>query len=242
MILKFLRIAALTILVGFVGLVGTIVCLLRPFHPDNARIFGRILGRPGMFLLGLRFRIENLKTLNEVRPCIVVSNHQHNLDIFPCASVLPKRTVSLGKKSIRRIPLFGTFYWLSGNVLIDRAHKRRAYQTMDKAVEAVKHKDTSIWMMPEGTRNRKGGVAPFKKGVFYAAIKAQCPVIPVSFNRYSDHLDFTKWRSGEMLATVHDPISTVGMTEDDIDALALQCHTIIANECARLTELALLKA
>lgn len=235
MILQVIRLSALTLLVGFVGLTGTLICLLRPFHPDNSRLFGRILGRPGLWILGLRFIPKNLATLNDHRPCIIVSNHQHNLDIFPCAAIIPARTVSLGKKSIRKIPLFGTFYWLSGNVLIDRAHKRRAYQTMDKAVEAVTKKDTTIWMMPEGTRNRKGGVAPFKKGVFYAAIKAQCPVIPVSFNRYSDQLNFKKCKSGEIHMTVHEPISTVGMNEDDIDRLADQCHQIISEECARLS-------
>lgn len=235
MILQFLRLSALTLLVGFVGLTGSIICLLRPFHPDNARLFGRLLGRPGMWILGLKFSPTNLETLDKHRPCIIVSNHQHNLDIFPCAAIIPKRTVSLGKKSIRRIPLFGTFYWLSGNVLIDRAHKRRAYQTMDKAVEAVTKKDTTIWMMPEGTRNTKGGVAPFKKGVFYAAIKAQCPVIPVSFNRYSDQLNFKQLHSGEISMTVHEPISTAGMGDDDIDSLALKCHQIISEECARLS-------
>lgn len=235
MILQTIRLILIALLVGYVGLIGTLICLLRPFHPDNARLFGRILGRPGMWILGIKFLPTNLDGLAKHHPCIIISNHQHNLDIFPCAAVIPKRTVSLGKKSIRKIPLFGTFYWLSGNVLIDRSHKRKAYETMDKAVEAITQKDTTIWMMPEGTRNTGADVAPFKKGVFYAAIKAQCPIIPVSFSRYSHDINLKKLRSGEIRMVVHPPVETRGMTIDDIENLALHCHQIISQGRQKLS-------
>lgn len=136
--------------------------------------------------------------------------------------------MSLGKKSLRWIPFFGQMYWLTGNVLIDRAHKRRAYSTMDKAVEAVTQKNTTIWMMPEGTRNKRGGVAPFKKGVFYAAIKSGRPLTPVCFNRYSENLDLNKKISCKIRMKVLPAIDTKEWREDQVGELAEHCHDLIS--------------
>ena len=37
----------------------------------------------------------------------------------------------------------------------------------------VKRDGLSVWIFPEGTRNSKGGLLPFKKGAFHLAIQAQ---------------------------------------------------------------------
>jgi 1-acyl-sn-glycerol-3-phosphate acyltransferase len=189
---------------------------------------GRVLGRPVLKMLGIDFQIEGKEILVENRPGIFISNHQDNIDLFCCGAIIPKRTVSLGKKSLRWIPFFGQMYWLTGNVLIDRAHKKRAYGTMDKAVEAVTEKDTTIWMMPEGTRNRVGGVAPFKKGVFYAAIKSRRPLTPICFNRYSEHINLNKIKSGKIRMKVLSPIDTTKWKEDQAGELAEHCHDLVS--------------
>ncbi len=37
----------------------------------------------------------------------------------------------------------------------------------------MKKTGVSVWFFPEGTRNRKGGILPFKKGAFHLAIQAK---------------------------------------------------------------------
>lgn len=226
--LKALRITVVGVYVIVTSFIGTLLCLLRPFNPDNSRLMGRVLGRPVLKLLGVDFKIEGREILEKQRPGIFISNHQHTFDLFCCGSIIPKRTVSLGKKSLRWIPFFGQMYWLTGNVLIDRGHKRKAYGTMDKAVEAVTQNDTTIWMMPEGTRNRVGGVAPFKKGVFYAAIKSGQPLTPVCFNRYSENIDLNKKVSAKIKMKVLPSIDTRDWREDQVAQLAEHCHDLIS--------------
>jgi len=51
-------------------------------------------------------------------PYIFLANHQNNFDLFTHTTAVPKGTVSLGKKSLAWMPLFGQIYWLSGNILI----------------------------------------------------------------------------------------------------------------------------
>lgn len=224
MILKPVRMTTASLYVFTTSLIGTFLCLFRPFNPDNARLMGRVLGRPVLKILGVNFNIENREYLLDNRPGIFISNHQHTFDLFCCGAIIPKRTVSLGKKSLRYIPFFGQMYWLTGNVLINRTHSKKAYKTMDKAVMAVTEKNTTIWMMPEGTRNRKGGLAPFKKGAFYAAIKSKRPLVPVCFNRYSEKIDLNKKNSVSIKMKVLEPIDTTLWREDQVAELALYCH------------------
>ena len=129
------------------------------------------------------------------------------------------RTVSLGKKSLRWIPLFGQFYWLSGNILIDRKRQGKAFKSMDKATKALTKKNISVWIFPEGTRSKGKGLLPFKKGPFHTAIKAQVQIVPIVISSYDKFLDLGKLNSGNILAEVLDPIETKGKTKVDLDDL-----------------------
>src|SRR5262249_9102870 len=84
-------------------------------------------------------------------------------------AVFPRRTVSAGKREIGRIPVFGWFYRLSGNLVIDRAHARSAHDALEAAAQAMAEEKISVWFMPEGHRNTSGTLLPFKSGAFRLA-------------------------------------------------------------------------
>jgi 1-acyl-sn-glycerol-3-phosphate acyltransferase len=236
MILKPLRLIVSAIYVALISLISMSFCLLRPFKAENSHLAGRLLGAPVLWILGIQIRIENWIGLYNHRPCIFVSNHQSNVDLFLCGRWISPGTVSLGKKSIKMIPFFGMLYWLAGNIMIDRKNKKSAINTMDEAADIINKRGVSVWMMPEGTRYRKPGVKPFKKGPFYTAIKAGVPIVPVAFNRYSDDLDFNRWNSGYVLAQVFEPISTKELTLDDVEQLSQRCYKIIQEGVERLNQ------
>ena len=75
-------------------------------------------------------------------------------------------TVSLGKRSLVYIPLFGWLYWLSGNILIDRKNKSKARDTLGVAIKKIIERRISVWVFPEGTRSYSEGLLPFKTGAF----------------------------------------------------------------------------
>ncbi|CBW26535.1 putative acyltransferase [Halobacteriovorax marinus SJ] len=190
--------------------------------------------RLGTKILGIEVIKRNTQIMEENRPGLFISNHQHNIDVFLACEILPDRTVSLGKKSLRWIPLFGQFYWLSGNVLIDRKNKRRAHGTMDQVGEAIRERNTSIWMMPEGTRSHGRGVLPFKKGAFFTAINAQIPITPICISTYNTGLDFSKWKAGKVIIEVLDPIPTKGLTKRDVGQLCETTYQLVKNKVAQL--------
>lgn len=117
------------------GAVNMVIVLIRPFNPDNRRLCGRVYSLPALRFLGLDvdLQVDEFRKLNS--PCVVVVNHLSNFDLFVMGSVVPRRTVTIGKKSLRWIPIFGQIYWLAGNVLINRGNPARAKQAMLETTE-----------------------------------------------------------------------------------------------------------
>lgn len=204
------------------SLLGLVVCLFRPFNPDNSRIAGRLYASLALPILGVRVQSKQLPV--RTTPCVYVANHQSNYDLFVMGGIIAPRTVSLGKKSLKYVPLFGQLYWLSGNVLIDRGNAMRSRQSMAKTTETLRHRNTSIWFFAEGTRNPSGQLLPFKKGAFQMAVAAGVPIVPVCASSYMQHIDLNRWNSGTVLIEALPEISTTGLGPEDVPALLAQCH------------------
>ncbi|MBT5094606.1 MAG: 1-acyl-sn-glycerol-3-phosphate acyltransferase [Halobacteriovoraceae bacterium] len=200
---------------------------MRPLNPVSCRVPANLLGLGILKIFGLKFEAEGREHLDGP-PRLAISNHQSNLDIVPGGLMIPSRMVSIGKKSLLKLPFFGLYYWLSGNILIDRSNKRKAFASMDLAVQAIKNKNTSIWIMPEGTRSKGKGLLPFKKGAFHTAIKAGCPVVPVCISSFHKNLDLNSWNSGTIKVKVLPPILTEGMTMEDVTELSNNAHALMS--------------
>ncbi|MBK6592295.1 MAG: 1-acylglycerol-3-phosphate O-acyltransferase [Burkholderiales bacterium] len=206
------------------GAINMVIVLIRPFNPDNSRLCGRVYSLPALRFLGLDadLQVDEFRKLNS--PCVVVVNHLSNFDLFIMGSVVPRRTVTIGKKSLRWVPIFGQIYWLAGNVLINRSNAAQAKQAMLETTEALQKRDTSIWVFVEGTRNLGKGLLPFKKGAFQMAIAAQVPIVPLCCSNYKRSMRLNRWHSGKLVIRALPPISTAGMTLDDMPELMERCH------------------
>lgn len=214
-ILKTIRLILLGPLVAINSILWVIICLTNPAHPKWTSYAANSYGQIGKWILGYRLDIENKDILKNTDKNIIVSNHQSNYDIFYIGEICPRMTVSVGKKAIIYFPFFGMMYWITGNILIDRGNKRKAWSVMDKVVERIKE-GVSVWIMPEGTRSKGRGLLPFKKGAFVVSIKSGRPIIPVCVDNFHEKVDITKFNSGTLKVKVLEPISPEGYTLDNI--------------------------
>jgi len=226
--LQILRLAMLGLYFLVASAINFVICFARPFNPDNSRLCGWMYSAPALRILGLTVRLETAGMLVQPNPFVVVANHQSNWDLFVLGCAVPRRTVSLGKKSLKWIPFFGQIYWLAGNILIDRGNAFKAKQAMLKTTDVMQHQDTSIWVFAEGTRNLGRGLLPFKKGAFQMAINAGVPIIPLCCSNYKSTMDLNRWHSGTIVIHTLPPIPTTGMTLDDMPALMERCHSQMA--------------
>lgn len=211
------------------GVLGLLIGLCRPFNPDNSRLCARLYSLPALCLLRLKLKTEVASLYGQDRPCVIIANHQSNYDLYVLGRVVPPRTVSIGKKSLKWVPFFGQLYWLAGNVLIDRGNAYKAKQAMLETTETLQQRDTSIWVFPEGTRNLGRGLQPFKKGAFQMAIAAGVPVIPVCVSTYAGRLTLNRWSSGRIMIRSLPAIATHGMTLDDLPQLMERCQQMMGH-------------
>jgi 1-acyl-sn-glycerol-3-phosphate acyltransferase len=206
------------------GVLGVILGICRPFNPDNSRLCARLYALPAMCILRLRVKTDVSGLMNKPASCVIIANHQSNYDLFVFGNVVPYRTVCIGKKSLKWVPLFGQLFWLAGNVLIDRGNAHKARQSMLTTTNTLQNENTSIWVFPEGTRNLGEELLPFKKGAFQMAIAAGVPIVPVCVSSYIKHMRLNRWNSGEILIRSLPAIPTAGLTMDDMPKLIEQCR------------------
>lgn len=218
------------------GTLGLLLGLFRPFNPDNSRLCAHLYSLPALCMLRLRVKTDVQSLFGQQQSCVVIANHQSNYDLYVLGRVVPPRTVSIGKKSLKWVPFFGQLYWLAGNVLIDRGNAFKAKQAMLTTTDTLRHKNTSIWVFPEGTRNLGDGLLPFKKGAFQMAIAAGVPIVPVCVSTYAKRLRINSWTSGRIMIRSLPAIPTLGLTLDDLPELMARCQTLMQQTIGQLDE------
>lgn len=227
------RCLLLAILLLLAFIFGGIYCLLRPRHRDNVHMFAKLFSMVAP-IVGIKVIVRKPAHASTT-PCIYLANHQNNFDMFTHTAAVPKGTVSLGKKSIAWMPFFGQIYWLSGNILIDRKNRNKAFDTLARTAQKIKDKCLSIWIFPEGTRSRGRGLLPFKMGAFYTAIAAGVPLVPVLASNQSN-IKLNRWNNGVVIIEMLDPISTLGLTKDNAKELTSKVYTMMADKLELLNQ------
>jgi lysophosphatidate acyltransferase len=131
---------------------------------------------------------------------------------------------------------------LSKTVFIERSSRTQALAAFDKAAEQMHSNKQSVYIFPEGTRSYydHADLLGFKKGAFHLAIQAQVPIVPIVVANYSNVLNVKRkiFRSGTIPIKILAPVSTVGKTKDDVDALLQEVREKMLSELRTLTETA----
>tara|TARA_Y100001954_G_scaffold42968_2_gene44116 strand:- start:10103 stop:10840 length:738 start_codon:yes stop_codon:yes gene_type:complete len=221
----------------FIALTGPFLFLYtlrKPTNPLNLYFVSRFLMGGWAKIFGIKIEKRNEQNFPSDSTFIVISNHQSNFDVIPCGLTVPKRTVAVGKKSLKWIPIFGQLFWLTGNILLNREKKEKAKKFLLKATESMVSRKVSLWIMPEGTRSHHSGILPFKKGPFFMAVYSQQQIIPVCISSIRENIDFKKWNAGTIIVNVLEPISVAGMDEDSVPQLASICQNKITEGVDKL--------
>ena len=187
------------------SIIGLIIGILRPRHPENTYIMANRLLSLAAPIMGFKIHIEGEELVKDIKTGIYAGIHQSNWDIVFQAKCMRKGVVTVGKKSLLWVPLFGFVYYLAGNILLDRANARHAVGTIKKVASEIRDRGLSVWMFPEGHRSLGKGLAPFKTGVVYLAAEAGCPVIPVVSSSYFSNIRLGRWNNGHIVLRYLEP-------------------------------------
>ncbi|KAJ8734125.1 hypothetical protein PYW07_014676 [Mythimna separata] len=214
--------------------------LLRPKHHSNG-LFTSSLMKHITKIYGLEWHIRNGEILAEDRGAVIISNHQSVLDIagFINAWYLVRKLYLIVKKEVLYTGPLGIVTYLCGSIFIDRKNSKEANKILECTTELMTRDKIKIWIFPEGTRNTNwnGKLLPFKKGAFNMAVRAQVPILPVVYSPYyfidKDKYVFNK---GHVILQCLEPVSTKGLTLEDVPALADRLHLIMSRAFEQLSK------
>ena len=177
-----------------------------------------------------KFRTSGQLPANKRNPYVMVSNHESFVDML-LISHLKIEMKWLSKKSIFNIPLVGWMMKMAGDVSLVRGDRNSGSAALDVCKSWLDRK-MSVMIFPEGTRSADGEMRVFKDGAFRLAIETGTPILPLVVHGTRSALRKHDWRLGDSRAEVRvlEPISTEGMTENDIPVLRDRVRDLIANE------------
>lgn len=213
-----------------------LMCLLREKWYSGVFYIGRYFWSP-FIMLGMGFIpvIKYKATIDYNKQYMFVANHLSMIDIMMVFMTIRKPAVFVGKMELDRIPLFATIY-KRGAILVNRdsATSRKNVYTQ------AKHKlglGFNMMIYPEGLVPEPDVfLASFKNGAFSIAIEHQIPIVPITLpdckKRFPFQFAYKYWvgMPGIVRANVHAPISTEGLSQDDMPALKEQVYQLMSEK------------
>ncbi|MFN7942228.1 MAG: lysophospholipid acyltransferase family protein [Thermoanaerobaculia bacterium] len=205
--------------------------------PRASLWLARRVWAPGLLAgAGARLAVSGRDHLAGLDGFLVVANHSSWIDIPALFAALPLPLRFVAKQELARVPFLGWYIGAMGMVFVDRADRKRALASVDRATELLAA-GAALVSFPEGTRSRDGAMRGFKTAGFAAPIEAQVPVVPVAIagaGRVLPPQGFAV-RPGRIRVAVGEPLATVGLTAADRAGLARETESRVR---ALLLELA----
>lgn len=139
----------------------------------------------------------------------------------------------MGKQELDKAPLFRIFF-KQMNILVDRKSNIGSHKAFLRAGTGIDN-GHSVFIFPEGTTSNDGRLRGFKNGAFRLAIEKQVPIVPITFLNNWKLLQMGGFfkaygKPGICKIVVHEPISTIGMNENDLISLRTKVYDIIQKE------------
>lgn len=161
-------------------------------------------------MAGAEVTVRGYEKIPEDRPVLYVGNHRSYFDILVGYTTVSGRVGFVAKKEMEKIPLLSGWMINVNCLFLDRKNIKEGLKTILAGVEKIK-RGVSVWIFPEGTRNRNDDLKellPFKEGSLKIAEKSGCPVVPVAITGTADifekHMPFIK--PGKVTIEFGDPI------------------------------------
>lgn len=225
------------VIIVFFPLVAITRLVTAPFDPGryHAGLVFRKLAVAHQKLNPLwHFRITGSIPTDPRRPYVVVANHESFVDIL-LISHLPFEMKWMSKETFFKFPLVGWMMQMAGDIRLVRGDKSSIADALLQSQDRL-DKRVSVMIFPEGTRSQTGELGAFKDGAFRIAIEAGAPILPLAVSGTRDALVKHDWRFGASDAELRvlEPISTDGLTVDDVADLRERTRDTIAGALAEM--------
>ncbi len=159
---------------------------------------------------------ENIPTDHAV---LFVGNHRSFYDILIGYKLVKAPCGFISKKEMAKFPLLSSWMRNLHCLFLDRVNIKNGLKTILEGIEKVKS-GISLWIYPEGTRNKQEGdlpLLPFKEGSMKIAEKSRCPVVPVAMIHTADVFEnhFPKIVPTHVTVWFGEPVDLTALSRED---------------------------
>ena len=172
--------------------------------------FGLIL-----FLAGTKIEVRGREHIPEDKPVLYVGNHRSYFDIVIGYRLIKGECGFVAKKEMEKILFLRRWMKNLHCLFLDRSNIKEGLKTILTGIDYVKN-GISIWIFPEGTRNKGKGMLDFKEGSMKIAEKTGCPIIPVAFTGtaeiFESHIPWVK--RSHVTVTFGEPIDIKALDKE----------------------------
>ena len=206
-----------TVVMGLLSLPSSVLSNSGRIQHDFARVWAWLI----MKTILSPVTVTGLESIDTTKPHVYAVSHGSALDIPLLYLHLPFQFRIAFKKELLKYPIVGWHLRRSGQVCIDQQNPAGSIGAIRSALKSLK-RGMPLVIFPEGGRTQDGKIQPFMPGAFFLAIKSQVDIVPVAlvgtFELLPMNTFHIKCRPLEM--HVGEPISTAGLTLDDMDQLS----------------------
>ena len=194
-------------------------------------IIARAWGKTILFVMGFKPVVEIEQEIDPDKSYMFIANHASLIDVMLMLSVTKNPAVFVGKKELRKVPIFG-YVFRKRSILVDRSNPESRKEVYKSAQHKI-NQGLSIIIFPEGLVPEEEIIlSDFKNGAFRLAIEHQIPIVPMTFYDVKKRFSWTFFSGwpGKLRVKIHNFIQTKGLTLDDVETTKKKAYDIIYNE------------
>ncbi len=123
-------------------------------------------------------RVIGREFIDRKKSYVIVLNHNTVIDI-PTLYYVPLNFRWVSKREVFKVPFFGQFLILHGDICINRGKAAEAMEQLLREGKLWISRGASVAIFPEGTRSNDGEIHRFKAGAFSLAKEAGVEILPI---------------------------------------------------------------
>lgn len=211
--------------------------IIKHFNPDAAtKSMFRIVQwafRVVWKISGAKVTVIGRDNIPDDEAVLFVANHQSFFDVILGYPQMKGRTGYVAKKEFEKVPLLSTNMKFLYCLFLDREDLRQGMETIRQEIAYIEE-GISIFVFPEGTRNKSGdetNIAPFHRGSFKPAQRTGCKIVPVSFNNTEAVFErnFPHVKPQKVIIEFGKPVTYSDLSKDDQRHIDVYFHDMIQN-------------
>lgn len=184
--------------------------------------FANSILRLGLHLMRVKVTVTGKENIPDPdHHFVLVGNHQENWDILVLKPIFRDHILNfIAKEALTKMPVFGRWIEVLGNVFISRTADRSAAESIIKGIRNYK-KGTSMGIFPEGKRTFGNEMIEFKSGAFKLAMKPKADILIATQYDTCKVFKSIPWKRYNIRVHIH-PLLTYteyeGMNSHDLSA------------------------